>query len=404
MLTSDLLRIKKERGVLVPRYLKRADQNRLLPVAETMVGVVEDSLGRRREELEDELDAVGTGARDRLVAQGLRKLLLDRCEFATSEGIDPVDARQATFRLAAERRRELGPKDAFDRVGVITDAAASLETTTEALEERLFADLKGREELITFKKVSGTELLQRYDVALAQGVLLRATSVQIALDGEAPGRVRQLFREARFRGLLHRVRTLDEGQYLIELDGPFSLFSSVQKYGLELALFLPAVLRCKRWRLRAEILWGKGKQRFRFELGPEQGLVPHQKRIKGVAPGLAKFVDRFRKQDCAWDVRENDTILALPGEQACVPDLVFENRETGEEVFFEAFGFWSRKAVWDRIETIQRGFPSRIILAISKNLRVSEELLDPDEVPGELYVYKQALRPKAVLERLEARG
>jgi len=60
--------------------------------------------------------------------------------------------------------------------------------------------------------------------------------------------------------------------------------------------------------------------------------------------------------------------------------------------------------IWDRIETIQRGFPSRIMLAVSSQLRVSEELLDPDEVPGELYVYKQAIRPKAVLERLEARG
>ena len=60
--------------------------------------------------------------------------------------------------------------------------------------------------------------------------------------------------------------------------------------------------------------------------------------------------------------------------------------------------------IWDRIETIQRGFPSRIMLAVSSQLRVSEELLDPDEVPGELYVYKQAIRPKAVLERLEAHG
>ena len=96
-------------------------------------------------------------------------------------------------------------------------------------------------------------------------------------------------------------------------------------------------------------------------------------------------------------------IIALPGEAVCVPDLSFTNDDTGEEVFLEAFGFWSRGAVWQRIETLARGFPSRIILAIGKHLRVSEELLDEDDA-GQLYVYKQTMRPKAILERLDAKA
>ena len=87
-----------------------------------------------------------------------------------------------------------------------------------------------------------------------------------------------------------------------------------------------------------------------------------------------------------------------------MPDLIFENGETGEEVFFEAFGFWSRDAVWQRVETIRKGgFPSRIILAAGKHLRVSEAVLDEGDV-GELYVYMLTMRPRAVLERREAKG
>ncbi|MEM1033640.1 MAG: DUF790 family protein [Myxococcota bacterium] len=430
MLTSDLLRVRRDRGVLKPRYLGDKHKRRLLPVAEGMVNVLSERSGHRRDEVEAALDAVPCGARDRMVQQGLRKLLLDRCDFALADGRDPLEVRREIFFRAAAHRRALSAKEAFDRATVIREGAAALsreelggeelgeeapggealgadrprEITPEMVEARLFADLKGAETLASVRRLNGATLLDRYDVALAQGVLLRAVRVMVALDREAPGRVRQLFRAARFHGLMHRVRDLGDGKYLIELDGPFSLFSAVQKYGLRLAMFLPAVLRCARWRLRADIRWGKTRDECTFELGPEAGLKPHGRAITGVAPELHKLTEGFRKLDTPWQVRENDDIVALPGEVVCVPDLVFENTETGEEVLFEAFGFWSRDAVWQRVETIRRGgFPSRIILAAGKHLRVSEEVLTEGEA-GELYVYKQAMRPRAILERLDARS
>jgi predicted nuclease of restriction endonuclease-like RecB superfamily len=257
---------------------------------------------------------------------------------------------------------------------------------------------------VSFREISPEALLDRYNVALVQGVLLRATRVTVALQGERPGHVRQLFRAARFHGLLHRVKRHGDDGWVVELDGPMSLFSSVQKYGLELAKFLPAILRCTRWRMRAEVLWGKRKERCVLELGQDAGLTPRDKRITGVAPELQSFVDAFGKLETSWDVADNDEIIALPGEAVCVPDLVFTNRDTGEEVFLEAFGFWSRQAVWQRIETLQRSdFEGRIILAVGKHLRVSEELLDDDDA-GQIYVYKTKMRPKQILERLEDTG
>jgi hypothetical protein len=83
----------------------------------------------------------------------------------------------------------------------------------------------------------------------------------------------------------------------------------------------------------------------------------------------------------------------------CIPDLVFTSKETGEEVFLEAFGFWSRAAVWKRVELLRKGFPARILLAVGKQLRVSEEVL-ADEDAGEIYVYKRTISPREVLERL----
>lgn len=404
MLTSDLLRVRRHKGTLKPRYLGAKNKPRLLPVAEGLVNALSGNVGQTREQIEAALDDVPCAARDRMVQQGLRKLLLDRCDFGISEGCDPLEVRREVFFRAAAHRRELDAMGSFDRDAVLVDASTALDLAPAQTEARLFADLKGAETLEKVRRINGAELVDRYDVALAQGVLLRAVRVMIALEGEAPGRVRQLFRAARFHGLMHRVRNLGDGKYLVELDGPFSLFSAVQKYGLKLAMFLPAVLRCTRWRLRADVLWGKTKDELTFELGPDDGLRPYGRAITGVAPELNKLTEGFRKLKTPWKVRENDDIVALPGEVVCVPDLVFENGETGEEVFFEAFGFWSREAVWQRVETIRKGgFPSRIILAAGKHLRVSEAVLDEGDA-GELYVYKQTMRPRAVLERLEAGG
>ncbi len=401
MLTSELVRVRREGEYIVPRYIRRQDRPRLLALGEALIGALGEKLGERREEVSLALAAVPHGPRDRLVVQGLTKLLFDRCELVASEGIDPASVRDAVFRVAAERRRALGPTERFDRAAVVAAAADRLGVAPAAVGERLFADLRKNERLAAFRAPSAEELLQRYDVALAQGVLMRAVRVEVALLGEAPDRVRQLFRAARFYGLLHRVRA-EGGGYRIELDGPLSLFSSVQRYGLSLALFLPAVLRCKSWRLRAALSWGKERAPAWFELGPDAGLVPHGRRADGVAPDLASFAEAFRALGSAWSVAPSEEIVALPGEPAVVPDLVFDNGATGERVYLEAFGYWSRQAVWQRIETVRRGFPGRIILAAGKQLRVSEEALDEGEA-GELYIYRTTIQPKAVLARLDRR-
>ena len=63
-------------------------------------------------------------------------------------------------------------------------------------------------------------------------------------------------------------------------------------------------------------------------------------------------------------------------------------------------GYWSRAAVWKRVELVQAGLAERVLFAVSSRLRVSEEVLDGD-LPGALYVYKQTLSARTVAERLE---
>lgn len=413
MLTGNLLRVRRQGELIVPRYLSATVRQRLLPTADALVAVVERARGQRRTQLEAAWDEVVHLPADRLIVAGLRKLLLDRCEFSLAEGPEPAELRAVLFETAAAERRQLGPRERWDRGHVMDRVAETLGLSRDVLEERLFADLRDNEKLAAFRTIDPAGLLQRYDLALAQAVLLRATRVVVTLEPQAPADLRRLFRAARFRGLLHRVVGADDRGYRIELDGPLSLFSQSKRYGLQLALFLPAVLRCDRWSVHADLLWGRGKQPMVFRLGPEQGLATsgsgssqagRQPRPTGARPRLASEVDalreRFARLESDWDVAPNEEIFALPDEAVCVPDLVFTHRQTGELVYLEVFGFWSRQAVWQRVETVARGFPARLILAVGKHLRVSEDVLSDDEA-GQLYVYRTKMSARAILERLQ---
>ena len=63
-------------------------------------------------------------------------------------------------------------------------------------------------------------------------------------------------------------------------------------------------------------------------------------------------------------------------------------------------GYWSRAAVWSRVELVQAGLGKRIVFAVSSRLRVSEDVLD-GELPGSLYVYKGTMSARAIAERLD---
>lgn len=403
MLTTDLVRVRKTATGLHPRFLDAKARAKVLPIARALVAAYAGSVGRSRAELEAALDAVEVPAQLRVVSLGLRKLCEDRAELAAKSDLDPEAVRAAVFEASAAAHRALDVKDRFDRARVIDGVAAAMGATAEAIEAALYADLRDAEKLERFEAIDAEELVDRYNLALAQGVLLRASKVTVTVTGETPDRYRRLFRAARFHGLLHVVTGDPAGGYTITLDGPFSLFDSVQRYGLKLAMFLPSVLACADFRLVAEIVWGKARERTRFELGPEAGLVARRHEPPSSTPELDTFCEAFRRLASEWSVAASDRIFALPGEVACVPDLVFTSAETGEEVYLEAFGFWSREAVWKRVELLRKGFPSRILLAVPKQLRVSEDVLGESDA-GELYVYRATMSPRAVLERLRAKG
>ncbi|MBV9124288.1 MAG: DUF790 family protein [Planctomycetes bacterium] len=420
MLTGKLVRVRYARQRIVPTYLDAADPT-WLEVAERLRELFRSQEGRTRGDLEEDLKETFGSDPSQLVHQGLAKLLEDRCEFEVISGHPPEQLREAVFLAAACHRKEegetrnpgepekTGPENpdtvtlspchlatlsGFDRRRVLQQVADGVGLTPEAVEQGLFADLKSEQRLVRFKDISAERLLQRYNVALAQAVLLRSTKVHVRIRGEPPRRYRQLFRLIKFHRLVCEVEATGPASYALHLDGPLSLFTATQKYGLQLALFLPVVLLCRDFDLQAELRWGPKRTPKTFTLSAGDGLVSHYPDTgMYVPPELAMFAELFRKRISDWEIREETEVFPL-GDGFWVPDYCLIHRASGQSVFLEVLGFWRRASAERHLERLRQYAGAPFLLAVSDQLRVDEA--DLEGLPAAVHRFRQMPLPDEV--------
>ncbi|MBI1945941.1 MAG: DUF790 family protein [Deltaproteobacteria bacterium] len=329
-------------------------------------------------------------AAERRLALACRRLVLDACDFTVPDAEDAEALRAALFAAAAGARAS----GTFVRDQVVASVAAERGLGLVDVERLLFADLAEAHTVSALDVQDAEELVRRLLVGRIQAVLLRATRLTVTVDA-APGQLRALLRAAKLRQLLFDVELADDGVQL-RLEGPLALFSGVTRYGLKLALLVPAIRACRRWRIEAEVRLRKDRAAETFVASGEaaDALVDET----ALQPLAAKLVDDVTRAGGPFSAAIASDVLRLPGTGALVPDLVLTHAHTGEQVFVEILGCWSRTAVWRRVELVERGLPYKVIFCVTDRLRVSEAAL-PDTEPGALVVFKGALPAARVVER-----
>jgi predicted nuclease of restriction endonuclease-like RecB superfamily len=413
MLTGNLLRVRFARGRIVPRYLDASDPS-WLETAQSLLDVFGSHSGRTRGELTEEVHELTSGNSDALIYQGLAKLLEDRCEFETVSGRPPEELRELVFLAAASARRNrwIAPQPStpvpanrtLDRRAVLEGVGAQTGISAEAVESGLFADLKSEQRLARFEDLSPERLLQRYNVALAQAVLFRATRVHVIVRGEPPQRYRQLFRRVKFHRLVCEIMKQEPEGYRLHLDGPLSLFTATQKYGLQLALFLPAVLLCQDFEVQADLLWGPQRKPRSFYVSPADGLVSHYVDTgMYVPPELGMFVELFRKRIADWEISETPEVRPM-GESFWVPDFRLTERSTGRSVDLEVLGFWRRSNLERHLERLRLHIRQPFLLAVSEQLQIEKGELEG--LAAQIYRFRQMPVPEEVVRMADgvARG
>jgi predicted nuclease of restriction endonuclease-like RecB superfamily len=401
MLTGSLVRVRYVRNRIIPVYAAVNDSANIA-LAEQLLDIYRGQEWHSRGEIKDDITTAFGDAPLSFLQQGLAKLLEDRCEFEVVAGHPPAELRETVFRAAAAARGANATPLAtpFDRNAVLAAVAAELNMAPEEVEGGLFADLKSEQRLVRFDEITPERLLQRYNVALAQAVLLRAVGVEVDIRREPPAKLRRLFRLIKFHRLVCDVESAVADSYRFKLDGPLSLFAATQKYGLQLALFLPAILSCRDWDLRADLRWGPERKPKVFNLSPADGLVSHlPEHGTYVPPELAMFAEQFRKKTNDWRLHDETAVLPL-GPGFWVPDFRLEHVPTGKSVYLEVLGFWRKSSAELHIRRLQQHAKAPFVLAVSDQLRIDDA--DLTELLAEIVRFRQMPLPDEVMKRAAA--
>lgn len=401
MLTGDLIETRVVRGKVVPAYVGSDESAH--EIATSSIALFQSAVGRTRGELEAELRQLGGVRREYLLQRGFAKLLFDRCEFAgsLSDDLDAPELRRRVFSAAAESWLAAGPHG-IDADALRAELAPRFGVDAEALRRLLYADLKEEQVIVRFDDLSPRELIERYDLALCQAVLLRATRLEVKLPPQSAAVYRALFRAIKFHQLLFEVEgSADEG-YTIVLDGPLSLFSAASKYGLQLAQFVPHLLHCDGFTARATVAWGKARTLRTFEFSHANGFAPTQRLLGAFVPEeMGWFIEQFEKLGSDWNVSDQSEIVDLGGRGVFVADYVFTHRGTGLVVPFEVLGYWRRSALESRLRILRQYGTPDLLLGIGRELRADAESLQ--DLPGEVYVFRSVPIAREVREHLDAR-
>jgi uncharacterized protein len=362
MLTKDLLRYKFDGDRVVPLLLRPTPAN--LTTAENMLKFWRDGIGQRIGELEEAVKPVVHAGKSLVVGRGLQKLIVDACSFSDPESTQRL-RREALLASAA-----LMAKPEATSVAHRARIAQEIGLGADELSARLYGDLPNAALLKSVPDWNPGQLLDRYNLALCQGMLLDAAELDITLGQSEVGLRRRLLKALRFRRLLALV-TADGEDLRLKVSGPSQIVDQGSRYGLQFALFLPALTCAPRWSARADVVLGVDRQRRRLELSDQLGLIG-ETAFTGYVPEEFTVVETMlREKVPEWRVAEARP-FALPGGELVVPDV--QITAGTRTIAIEFFHRWHERPLLRRVDQIARGLAPDLVIGVDRALAKRPQL------------------------------
>lgn len=387
MLTSDLA-INWRRGEKVSPHFIKTDHADYLRDAGVLISIFDEANGKTRGEIEKELEEyVGTGT-DYRTLRGFIKLLTDRAEFETSSIAEPSEIRRILFTRAKEFHPIFPASE--KRTEVLETVAKELNTDSKTLFAGVYADLSAQQRLISFQSIAELDLLDRYNLAQAQALLYKCVEMKLWIEPQSSFGYRQIFNAIKYFKLIHSISGNQTNGYFVTLTGAASIFHRSQKYGIQMSVFLPALLNCAGWRMSAEISLKAGDSAI-YELESRQtGLSScYYEEPEYENPVFERLKRDWAKADTSWQLEENTEVVDL-GKLAFIPDFVL--KKAGAKVYLDVLGFWTPKSLHKKLDEFKDSNFKNFIICAWEELRGSrdEMLVAPDNV----VIFKSKLDPQ----------
>ena len=386
MLTKDLLKYRRQGKYIRPFFID-ADDGSLLQIANNLLTVYqgqEEGQNLTRGEIDELAEPVLKSHRDLKLTKGLNKLIADRCEFSQAEAFDYPSCRRELFLKAAEFLKE-GKLSLEEYRLKLTESHDNKDFASHDI----FADLPENETLSKIKKLFPRELLERYNCAQVQGLLLYASEIELKVTTAEPSELRRLFKYLKFFRLLAEIKELkvpkkkgSSKKYIsmqLKVSGPASMFENSRKYGLQLASFFPAACALEKWQLKADIKLNN--KIYRLNLNESAGLVSHYRNFSAYIPEeIVLFHRMFKQKVKEWEITGDTPFIKGKKQEIIFPDLNFKH-ESGKLVHLELFHRWHYGALMQRLEFCSKNPEQPLIIGVDRALLKGElkQLLEENE-------------------------
>lgn len=400
MLTKDLLKFTKRSGKVHPKYLNSKDPV-ILDVAKKLSDIYASASDQLMTELETQLDSLF----DQPAAyySGFCKLLNDRCKFHEDDG-DCMEQRWRWFKLSRELRHDMASAEA-SRSDFEQQFSLAAEKSLDTIKHELYSDLPSFRRLKSFESISPKGLIDRYNCAQIQGLLIHAQSMKVTINGRPSiEQKRALVQKLKFHRLLAQI-DVDGDQMELDISGPLSLIDSRQTYGMRLSNFFPYILLFDKWTLSAELRLDR--QNLILELDQKKAIASHYKGLTGyIPPEFQNFLSAFNAKATTtddWRALQASDFIPLAGKSYLFPDMKI-SKSGNATVYMEIFHRWHQFQLGERLDALAKTPGLRILLAICKSLKLKEEYKEKlrvlEQVGIRAIYFKEFPTPKAVLTQL----
>ena len=401
MLTRELAIAEYDSGQVKPDRLTHGQHAQYLQMAESMLQVYRNGTGRMRQQLHMNVHAL---FKDELDCPARRidafcKLLDEKATYDRDNRGNAAELRRRVFRLAASKHPLVQtPNQLFEsaELTVKNQIADEIGQNWFQIEREMFADVMQFHRLKSFEGYeSAPALLARYNVAQTQAVLYDAVSMVVWACQD----FKSILRYAKLARLMHTIERKPDGTYLIKLDGPTSVLKQTRRYGVALAKFLPALLSCSGWKMKAIIQHRRSSWQNQFCLTPGDGLTSNMQPAELFDSSLEEnFAAKWgNDQREGWRmVREGEVLFQ--NQKVFVPDFLFIH-DSGRRVLMEVVGFWTPEYLAAKQSTVSMFSDHQILLAISDSLEWPK-IAGTNE--SEMVIrYKTVIKLSKVLGRLK---
>lgn len=391
MLKLENLRFRRRQEKLYVGFVPTSDET-ARRLCRELLDAFEEAVACRwtRGELEEWCATLTRREKDVKLASGLAKILFDRAQFEESDDTLPELRREVLSRAAAalknaggdyrRYRDELrGGRGDFDLYGDLPE----------------FARLEKCREF-----ASPEELIDAYNIALVQGLLLHSEKLTLKFKSPRPENLRPLLRRMRFHRLLATGTKLTPEEMALEIDGPFSILENSRKYALQLAMFFPSVLQMPDWHLFARLKLGD--REVVLDLNSDSPLRQPRHRADYMPPEIAAFRAAFKSPE--WELLPEAPPLLPDSETPVLPDFSFRHIETGQIAHIELFHRWHKTGLARRIADPEKLKKLHLVIGADRALAA---ILDADtqaEDAGLLFRFRDFPGVETTLRALKKSG